>query len=59
MNILLFGAMGMVGDGVLRSRQQQRSLALAQLKEEFFQLAADTERNRAGLALEKLLNRLF
>jgi hypothetical protein len=49
----------MVGDGVLRSRQQQRSLALAQLKEEFFQLAADTERNRAGLALEKLLNRLF
>ena len=41
------------------SRQRQRSQALAQLKEEFFQLAADTDRNRAGLALEKLLNRLF
>jgi hypothetical protein len=41
------------------SRQQQRSLALARLKEEFFRLAADTDRNRAGLALEKLLNRMF
>jgi hypothetical protein len=41
------------------SRQQQRSLTLAQLKEEFFRLAAVTDRNRAGLALEKLLNRLF
>lgn len=39
--------------------QQRRALALARLKEEFFQLAADTDRNRAGLALEKLLNRLF
>jgi len=41
------------------SREQQRSQALRQLKEDFFQLAADRDRNRAGLALEKLLNRLF
>jgi len=33
--------------------------ALAGLKEEFFQLAAEKDRNKAGLALEGLLNRLF
>ena len=41
------------------SAQQQRSQALAQLKEEFLELQAMTDRNKAGLALEKLLNRLF
>jgi hypothetical protein len=41
------------------SQQQRRSQALRELKEEFFQLAADTDRNRVGLTLEKLLNRLF
>jgi hypothetical protein len=35
------------------------SLALALLKEEFCQLTAATDRNKAGLALEGLLNRLF
>jgi hypothetical protein len=39
--------------------QQQRSQALRQLREEFLRLAADSDRNKAGLALEKLLNRLF
>ena len=38
---------------------QQRSQALRQLKDEFFQLAEQRDRNAAGLALEKLLNRLF
>jgi hypothetical protein len=33
--------------------------ALAGLKEEFFQLAAEKDRNKAGLALEGFLNRLF
>jgi hypothetical protein len=33
--------------------------ALAGLREEFFQLAAEKDRNKAGLALEGLLNRLF
>lgn len=37
----------------------RRSLELQGLKEKFFELAADHDRNRAGLALEKLLNRLF
>jgi hypothetical protein len=41
------------------AQQQQRSQALRQLKEDFFQLATEDDRNRAGLALEKLLNRLF
>ena len=40
-------------------QQQRRSHELRELKEAFFQLAADHDRNRAGLALEKLLNRLF
>jgi hypothetical protein len=47
------------GEGEGPSQQQRRSESLRELKEEFFQLAADTDRNRAGLALEKLLNRLF
>ena len=38
---------------------RQRSDALGQLKEEFFRLAADSDRNKAGLALEPLLNKLF
>ncbi len=38
---------------------QQLSGALAQLKEEFCQLTAARDRNKAGLALEGLLNRLF
>lgn len=43
-----------------RLNQQQRgSQALRELKEEFFQLAGDADRSRAGLALERLLNRLF
>ena len=41
------------------SQQQRRSQVLRQLKEDFFRLAAEGDRNRAGLALEKLLNRLF
>lgn len=41
------------------AKQQRRALALAQLKEEFFRLASETDRNRAGFALEKLLNHLF
>jgi hypothetical protein len=41
------------------SEEQQRRQVLGQLKEEFFRLAADSDRNKAGLALEKLLNRLF
>lgn len=41
------------------SQLQRRSEVLLQLKEEFLQLAAEPDRNRAGLALEKLLNQLF
>jgi hypothetical protein len=37
----------------------QRSQALRPLKDEFLQLAGQSDRNAAGLALEKLLNRLF
>ena len=39
--------------------QPNHSSALAQLKEELFQLAAASDRRKAGLALEGLLNRLF
>ena len=42
-----------------QSAQQQRSQELAVLKEEFLRLAAESDRSKAGLALEKLLNRLF
>jgi hypothetical protein len=38
---------------------QQRSHSLVQLREEFCVLATETDRNKAGLALERLLNRLF
>jgi hypothetical protein len=38
---------------------QRRSQALRQLKDEFLQLAVQEDRNAAGLALEKVLNRLF
>jgi len=41
------------------AQQQRRSQALGQLKEELFQLTAEPDRNKAGLALEKLLNQLF
>ena len=41
------------------NQQQRGSQALRELKEEFFQLAGDADRSRAGLALERLLNRLF
>lgn len=40
-------------------QQRRRSQVLVQLKEDFFQLAAEHDRNKAGLALEKLLNQLF
>lgn len=38
---------------------QERSQTLRELKDEFLRLAGDSDRNAAGLALEKLLNRLF
>jgi hypothetical protein len=41
------------------SAHQRRSLLLRELKDWFFQLAAEVDRNKAGLTLEKLLNRLF
>jgi hypothetical protein len=39
--------------------QERRSQILGQLKQEFFVLAAESDRNKAGLALEQLLNQLF
>ena len=42
-----------------RSSLQQRCQVLAELKHEFFQLAGESDRSKAGLALESLLNRLF
>lgn len=41
------------------SPESQLSQVLAQLETEFYQLSAERDRNKAGLALEKLLNRLF
>ncbi len=41
------------------AEDHRRSQTLRQLKEELLQLAVDSDRARAGLALEKLLNRLF
>jgi len=38
---------------------RRQSEALRQLKDEFFRLAAESDRNKAGLALEPLLNKLF
>ena len=42
-----------------QSRQKHHSQELRQLKEEFFRLAIESDRSKAGLALEQLLNRLF
>jgi hypothetical protein len=42
-----------------QSELQRRSQELGRLKEEFFRLAMEGDRNKAGLALEQLLNRLF
>ncbi len=39
--------------------RERHSQALLGLKEEFLQLNCEPDRNKAGLALEKLLNRLF
>jgi hypothetical protein len=36
-----------------------RSRELVELRESFYRLAVETDRNKAGLALEQLLNRLF
>jgi hypothetical protein len=36
-----------------------RSTELTQLRESFYRLAVESDRNKAGLALEQLLNRLF
>jgi len=41
------------------SQEQQRSIKLGQLKDDFIRLAAEPDRNKAGIALEKVLNRLF
>lgn len=42
-----------------QTAQQLPSKTLVALKEEFLVLAAERDRSKAGLALEKLLNRLF
>jgi hypothetical protein len=42
-----------------RSDHLIRSKELVQLRESFYQLAIGSDRNKAGLALEQLLNRLF
>ena len=42
-----------------KTQRQQRTVILLELKEWFLQLAAEDDRKRAGLTLEKLLNRLF
>lgn len=42
-----------------KSRQRQRTAALAELQEDFFRLQEETDRSKAGLALENLLNQLF
>ncbi|MGH9447822.1 MAG: hypothetical protein ACRD3O_19180 [Terriglobia bacterium] len=41
------------------SQKQRQSKVLVQLKENFDRLAVKTDRNEAGLGLEKLLNQLF
>jgi hypothetical protein len=41
------------------AEHQRRSQALRELKETFLQLAVQSDRNAAGLTLEKVLNRLF
>jgi hypothetical protein len=47
------------GEQQKTSVRAQRSEELRQLKETFIALAVETDRQRAGLALEVLLNRLF
>jgi hypothetical protein len=41
------------------AQRQRVSETLRQLKEEFLRLSLDSDRSKAGLALERLLNRLF
>ena len=41
------------------SARAERSQELLQLKEQFFQLSTEADRNKAGIALESLLNKLF
>ena len=41
------------------AQQRLRSEALAKLKEDFFQLHAEADRNKAGFDLEKLVHNLF
>lgn len=41
------------------SARAKRSQELLQLKEQFFELSTETDRKKAGIALEALLNRLF
>lgn len=45
--------------GQTRDLLQRQRQELAQLKQVLFELAAECDRSRAGLALEKLLNHLF
>lgn len=42
-----------------QSQQKHYSQELGQLKDEFSRLAIESDRSKAGLALEQLLNRLF
>jgi hypothetical protein len=52
-------AAGADADSRHKEASARRAQELAQLKEDFLQLAAENDRNKAGLAFEKLLNRLF
>jgi hypothetical protein len=60
---LLNGAQQPTSSPVTESSQpsqvRRHSHALAELREEFSRLAVESDRNKAGLALEQLLNRLF
>lgn len=47
------------GEQQQSSLRLKRSQELRKLKEQFFQLSAEVDRNKAGLSLEGLLNRLF
>ena len=53
------GARSVAQENTESAQQKRRSEGLRELKDCFLELAADRDRNRAGLALEKLLNRLF
>lgn len=46
-------------DRLRTTQRSQRSRELEELKQEFFALHDDDDRHRAGLQLEKVLNRLF